>query len=114
MFIRFFSSTELLKGDLGTVTVDLDGDGNPNYLLNPLLAELGAHVRMINLAGIDVSVLTCGSGFDQPDIPIAGSSTISSVRQSNNCDAPCWPQSGSLIGECRCRLYPSHTFLAVR
>ena len=27
---------------------------------------------MINLAGIDASVLTCGSGFDQPDIPIAG------------------------------------------
>jgi hypothetical protein len=61
MLIRFFSSTELLKGDAGTVTVDLDGDGNPNYLLNPLLAELGAHVRMINLAGIDASVLTCGS-----------------------------------------------------
>jgi len=27
---------------------------------------------MINLAGIDASVLTCGSGFDQADIPIAG------------------------------------------
>ena len=48
------------------------GDGNPNYLLNPLLAELGAHIRMINLAGIYASVLTCGSGLDQPDIPIAG------------------------------------------
>jgi hypothetical protein len=24
------------------------------------------------LAGIDASVLTCGNGFDQPDIPIAG------------------------------------------
>jgi len=27
---------------------------------------------MINLAGIYASVLTCGSGLDQPDIPIAG------------------------------------------
>jgi hypothetical protein len=75
MLIRFFQQryapSELLKGDRGTVTVDLDGDGNPNYLLNPRLAELGAHIRMINLDGIAASMLTCGSGFDQPDIPIA-------------------------------------------
>jgi len=27
---------------------------------------------MINLVGIYATVLTCGSGLDQPDIPIAG------------------------------------------
>jgi hypothetical protein len=72
IFQQHYTPSELLKGDPGPVTVDLDGDGNPNCLLNPLLAELGAHIRMINLAGIDASVLTCGSGFDQADIPIAG------------------------------------------
>jgi predicted TIM-barrel fold metal-dependent hydrolase len=60
----------LLKGDPGKVTVDLDSDGNPSYLLNPLLADLPAHIRMMDLAGIDAGVLTCGSGFDQPDLAV--------------------------------------------
>jgi len=35
--------------------------GNPNYLLNPLLADLAAHIRMMDRAGIDAGVLSCGS-----------------------------------------------------
>ena len=54
----------------GKVTVDLDRDGNPNYLLNPLLADLAAHIRMMDASGIDAGVLSCGSGFDQPDLAI--------------------------------------------
>ncbi|HXW49781.1 MAG TPA: amidohydrolase family protein [Xanthobacteraceae bacterium] len=69
-FQQHYTPPELLKGDPGKVTVDLDRDGNPNYLLNSLLADLGAHVRMMDLAGIDAGVLTCGSGFDQPDIGV--------------------------------------------
>ena len=42
--------------------------GNPNYRFNPLLADLSAHVRMMDKAGIDVAVLSCGSGFDQPNL----------------------------------------------
>ena len=67
-FQQHYTPPELLKGDTSKVTVDLDSDGNPHYLLNPLLADLNAHVRVMDASGIDAGVLTCGSGFDQPDL----------------------------------------------
>jgi len=69
-FQQHYTPPELLKGEPGKATVELDRDGNPSYLLNPLLADLGAHVRMMDAAGIDAGVLTCGSGFDQPELAI--------------------------------------------
>jgi predicted TIM-barrel fold metal-dependent hydrolase len=69
-FQQHYTPPELLKGEPGKVTADLDRDGNPHYLLNPLLADLPAHIRMMDLAGIDAGVLTCGTGFDQPDLAI--------------------------------------------
>ena len=69
-FQQHYTPPELLKGKSGRVTVDLDRDGNPHYLLNPLLADLAAHLRMMDASGIDAGVLSCGSGFDQPDIAI--------------------------------------------
>jgi aminocarboxymuconate-semialdehyde decarboxylase len=69
-FQQHYTPKELLKGDSSKATVDLDRDGNPHYLLNPLLADLAAHVRMMDAAGINAGVLTCGSGFDQPDLAI--------------------------------------------
>ena len=48
--------------------VRFDENGNPNYRFNPLLADLPAHVRMMDKAGIDAAVLSCGSGFDQPNL----------------------------------------------
>src|ERR1700751_5408958 len=69
-FQQHYTPPELLKGEPGKVTVDLDRDGNPHYLLNPLLADLAAHERMMDASGIDAGVLSCGSGFDQPDIAI--------------------------------------------
>ena len=69
-FQQHYTPPELLKGEPGKVTVNLDGDGNPHYLLNPLLADLAAHIRMMDASGIDAGVLTCGAGFDQPDIAI--------------------------------------------
>jgi predicted TIM-barrel fold metal-dependent hydrolase len=69
-FQQHYTPPELLKGDPGKLTVDLDRDGNPHYLLNPLLADLDAHIRMMDAAGIDAGVLSCGSGFDQPDVAI--------------------------------------------
>ena len=59
-----------MKGNRDAVSVQLDEYGNPSYLLNPLLADLGAHVRMMDRAGIDAGVLTCGAGFDQPDLTV--------------------------------------------
>ena len=69
-FQQHYTPPELLKGETGKVTVDLDRDGNPHYLLNPLLADLDAHVRVMDAAGIDAGVLSCGSGFDQPNLAI--------------------------------------------
>src|ERR1700686_1563287 len=67
-FQQHYTPPELLKGNADAVSVQLDQDGNPNYLLNPLLADLTSHIRVMDRAGIDAAVLTCGSGFDQPDL----------------------------------------------
>jgi predicted TIM-barrel fold metal-dependent hydrolase len=67
-FQQHYTPPELLKGGRDAVTVRLDQNGNPNYLLNPLLTDLAAHVRMMDRAGIDAGVLSCGTGFDQPDV----------------------------------------------
>src|ERR1700692_1261449 len=67
-FQQHYTPPELLKGNADAVSVQVDQDGNPNYLLNPLLADLTSHIRVMDAAGIDASVLTCGSGFDQTDL----------------------------------------------
>ena len=69
-FQQHYTPSELLKGDRNAISVQVDQNGNPNYLLNPLLADLESHVRMMDLAGIDAGVLSCGSGFDQPDLAV--------------------------------------------
>src|ERR1044072_7476141 len=62
-----YTPPELLEqGDAGILR--LDGHGNPVYKLNPLLADLSAHIRMMDRAGIDAAVLSCGSVFDQTNI----------------------------------------------
>jgi predicted TIM-barrel fold metal-dependent hydrolase len=68
-FQQHYTPPELMKGRNG-VSARLDENGNPNYLLNPLLADLAAHVRMMDAAGIDAGVLSCGSGFDQGDLAV--------------------------------------------
>jgi predicted TIM-barrel fold metal-dependent hydrolase len=67
-FQMHYTPSELLKGDRNAVSARLDENGNPSYLLNPLLADIGAHVRMMDQAGIAAGVLSCGAGFDQPDL----------------------------------------------
>jgi len=67
-FQQHYTPPEFLKGEHSAVSVQLDESGNPNYLLNPLLADLAAHVRMMDRGGIDAGVLSCGIGFDQPDL----------------------------------------------
>jgi predicted TIM-barrel fold metal-dependent hydrolase len=80
-FQQHYTPTALLKGDRNVVSVRLDENGNPNYLLNPLLADLAGHVRMMDRAGIDAGVLSCGVGFDQPD-PATCRLINDSVRQA--------------------------------
>jgi len=69
-FQQHYTPPELLKGNADAVSVQVDQDGNPNYLLNPLLADLTSHIRVMDAACIDAAVLSCGSGFDQPDLAI--------------------------------------------
>ena len=69
-FQHHYTPPELYKGDAGAASVRLDEDGNPSYLQNPLLTDLGPHIRMMDRAGIDAAVLSCGSGFDQPDLAV--------------------------------------------
>ena len=67
-FQQHYTPPEMLKGDPRMLTAQVDANGNPNYLLNPLLADLSSHVAMMDRAGIDMGVLSCGVGFDQPDL----------------------------------------------
>ena len=41
----------------------LDENGNPNYLLNPLLTDVPAFLRMMERTGIAACVLSSGPGF---------------------------------------------------
>jgi predicted TIM-barrel fold metal-dependent hydrolase len=66
-FQHHYTPPELFKGS-NVISAQLDENGNPNYLVNPLLADLPSHVRMMDHAGIDAAVLSCGPGFDQPDV----------------------------------------------
>ncbi|HEY5609051.1 MAG TPA: amidohydrolase family protein [Alphaproteobacteria bacterium] len=68
-FQHHFTPRELLNAG-SSVSVRLDKNGNPANLVNPLLADLDAHIRMMDLAGIDIAVLSSGAGFDQPDLEI--------------------------------------------
>jgi predicted TIM-barrel fold metal-dependent hydrolase len=66
-FQHHYTPPELMeRGAAGVLR--LDENGNPNYKFNPLLADLPAHIRMMDRAGIDAAVLSCGTGFDQPSL----------------------------------------------
>jgi predicted TIM-barrel fold metal-dependent hydrolase len=67
-FQHHYTPPELMETGKGDGSLRLDENGNPNYRFNPLLADLSAHVRLMDKAGIDVAVLSCGSGFDQPNL----------------------------------------------
>lgn len=69
-FHNHYTPPELMEVGGGIGTLRLDERGNPNYRFNPLLADLAANVGMMDRAGIDMAVLSCGSGFDQPKIAI--------------------------------------------
>ena len=67
-FQHHYTPPELMEQGTDIGALRLDENGNPNYRFNPLLADLPAHVRMMDRAGIDIAVLSCGTGFDQPDL----------------------------------------------
>ena len=69
-FQQHYTPPQMLKGDPKSLTAQVDERGNPNYLLNPQLGDLNNHIKIMDHAGIDMGVLSCGVGFDQPDLKI--------------------------------------------
>jgi predicted TIM-barrel fold metal-dependent hydrolase len=69
-FQHHYTPPKLQAGEKASVSVQVDAKGNPKLLLNPLLADIEAHVRMMDRAGIDAAVLACGLGYDQPDLSV--------------------------------------------
>jgi predicted TIM-barrel fold metal-dependent hydrolase len=69
-FQQHYTPPALFKGDPNKATVLLDARGNPAYFLNPQLADLSSHIKAMDHAGIDMGVLSCGVGFDQPNLAI--------------------------------------------
>ena len=68
-FQQHYTPPELLKGDRNAVSVRLDENGNPNYLLNPLLADLAAPCAHDGSAPASMRACSpAASGFDQPDL----------------------------------------------
>jgi predicted TIM-barrel fold metal-dependent hydrolase len=67
-FQHHYTPPQLLQGKKNEVSVGIDKNGNPMHLLNPLLGDIDAHVRMMDAAGIDAAVLSSMVGFDQPDL----------------------------------------------
>ncbi len=69
-FQHHYTPKELFEaeGEGDSLSARLDADGNPSYLVNPLLCDLDAHIRMMDGAGIDIAVLSCQKGFDNPDL----------------------------------------------
>ncbi len=55
-------------GVKNSVIAEFNAEGNPRHLYSPLLGDLDAHIRMMDHAGIDIAVLTCNEGFDNPSL----------------------------------------------
>jgi aminocarboxymuconate-semialdehyde decarboxylase len=68
-FQHHYTPIELAEGagESEMLGAHLDENGNPAYLMNPLLSDLDAHITMMDKAGIDAAVLSCPKGYDNPD-----------------------------------------------
>ena len=67
-FQHHYTPPELMDNSKGSILTRLNANQDPILRLTPLLADLPAHVRMMDQAGIDAAVLSCLQGFDEPDV----------------------------------------------
>jgi predicted TIM-barrel fold metal-dependent hydrolase len=66
-FQHHFTPRELIKEDPGTGKITrYDEQGVPSYSIHSMLWDLDEHVRMMDIAGIDASVLSCAEGMSGP------------------------------------------------
>ena len=67
-FQHHYTPPGLIEIGKGDGTLRLDENGNPNYRFNPAARRsICACAEMMDRTGIDLAVLSCGSGFDQAD-----------------------------------------------
>ena len=76
-FQHHYTPPELMDNSKGSVLTRLNANQDPILRLTPLLADLPAHVRMMDQAGIDAAVLSCLQGLDEPN--------VATCRLINNC-----------------------------
>ena len=67
-FQHHYTPPELMDNSKGAILTRLNANQDPILRLTPLLADLPAHVRMMDQAGIDAAVLSCLQGFDEPNV----------------------------------------------
>ena len=65
-FQHHYTPPELMDKSKDASLTRLNSNQDPILRLTPLLADLPAHVRMMDQAGIDAAVLSCLQGFDEP------------------------------------------------
>ncbi len=66
-FQHHFTPRELIKEDPGTgKIIRYDDQGVPSYSIHSMLWDLDEHIRMMDVAGIDVAVLSCAEGMCAP------------------------------------------------
>lgn len=67
-FQHHYTPKELVEagsgGSVGSGVGTVFRDGAPAYSFHSLLFDLDAHIRMMDGAGIDMAVLSCGDGYD--------------------------------------------------
>ena len=63
-FQHHFTPRVLIKEDPGTGKITrYDEQGVPSYSIHSMLWDLDEHIRMMDIAGIDVAVLSCAEGM---------------------------------------------------
>jgi predicted TIM-barrel fold metal-dependent hydrolase len=67
-FQHHYTPPELMDNRKGAILTRLNANQDPILRLTSLLADLPAHVRMMDQAGIDAAVLSCLQGLDEPNV----------------------------------------------
>jgi predicted TIM-barrel fold metal-dependent hydrolase len=63
-----YTPGELVKPPTGDDRSAEYTDGNPSYTFNPLIDDLDAHIAAMDAGGVDMAVLSCSIGMDNPDL----------------------------------------------
>ena len=67
-FQHHYTPPELMENGDTSILTRLNANRVPILRLTALLADLPAHVRMMDQAGIDAAVLSCLQGIDEPNV----------------------------------------------